>query len=220
MIRSSVHTLMAMKTLDSSSFASRQKLSKYAKAFVVYVIFTIGASAQSQEMCYYPIKKESFEFSIIDITGIDKPDLRALLKDKEPAINCLATPGEAPTCSTPWNGKVYIQQCERNRICIQGMQDREGRQIDFRNQYGNGMLQFEYFNSKERAIGTYRCGQLEGLGVIIDQWYATTPELVGDRFERLTYKIDGQTRSYNAKRQWKIVYGSPISATSGSKGSF
>jgi len=143
-----------------------------------------------------------------------------LLKDKEPAINCLAIPGEAPTCATPWNGKVNIEQCDRNRICIQGMQDREGRQIDFRNQYGNGMLQFEYFNSKERAIGTYRCGQLEGLGVIIGQWYTTAPELVGNRFERLVYKIDEQSRSYNAKRQWKIVYGSPVSATSGSKGSF
>ncbi|MCP9905156.1 hypothetical protein KBY85_13570 [Cyanobium sp. BA5m-10] len=209
-----------MKLFDSPAIAIGQKLSKYIKNFAVYGVFAIGASAQSQEMCYYPVTKESFEFAIVDVTGINDPDLRALLKDKEPAINCLAVPGEAPTCTTPWNGKVYIEQCERNRICIQGMQDREGRQIDFRNQYGNGMLQFEYFNNKERAIGTYRCGQLEGLGVVIGQWYATTPELVGNRFERLTYKIDGQSRIYNAKRQWKIVYGLPVSATSGSKGSF
>jgi len=176
--------------------------------------------AQSQEMCRYPVLKEAHEFTVVDITGYDNPDLRSMLEGKSPTINCETSPGQSPTCTTPWGGKVYMNQCEANRICIQGIQDREGRLIDFRNQYGTGQLQFRYIGDRRNGFGVYACGQLEGLGVRMGEWFVLEPELVGDRFDKLTYKIGSETRSFNAKKQWRIIYGPPSSATGGNRGSF
>jgi hypothetical protein len=185
----------------------------------VAVVLAIPLAAQSQEMCRYPVEKEAYEFTIVDITGYDNPDIRSMLAGKTPTINCETSPGKSPTCATPWGGKVYMNQCGADTICIQGIQDREGRLIDFRNLYGTGQLQFAYFD-RRNGYGVYACGQLEGLGVRAGEWFVLEPQLVGDRFDKLTYKIGSETRAFNAKKQWRIIYGAPSSATAGNQGSF
>jgi len=190
------------------------------RVFAILVVLFVPLAAQSQEMCRYPIIAEAHDFTVVDITGYDNPDIKSMLEGKSPTINCQALPGKLPTCSTPWGGRVYIDQCESNRICIEAIQDREARMVDFRNLFRTGQLQFTYINDSKQGFGVYACGQPESLGVRIGEWVSLETELVGGMFNRLTYKIGTETRIFNAKKQWKVIYGAPSSVAAGNRGSF
>lgn len=171
--------------------------------------------AISREMCRYPIEKEVHEFTIVDITGLSNPNWNQLLKDKQPTIICASTSGDNPNCSTSWGGKVFFSGS--TGVEINGFEDKEGRLIDLRNQWGVGQLQFRL---RSGSYETYACGQIESMGVEIGEWFETQPELVGDRFSTLKYKVGSSSRSFNAKKQFKVIYGTPSSLTSGERGAF
>ncbi len=205
---------------EAANQRGRGRLTSSIRLIVALAAITAPLKSNSQEMCRYPILKEAHVFTITDTHGINSPDVKSLLAGRPPSIICEAVPGEAPTCSTPWGGKVYTSQCDAGRMCIQGMEDKQGRLVDFRNLYGNSMMQFPMFTDKRNGFGVYTCGQIEGLGVRIGEWYALEPELIGNMFSGLTYKIGADSRAYNATIQWRIIYGSPVSVNEGTKGIF
>ncbi len=206
-----------MNLFEQSTVLNKMRHIRHSALLIAAV--TIPVSAYSQEMCRYPVVKVSHEFTIVDFTGIQNPDFKSLLAGKSPTIICETAAGASPVCSTPWGGKVTIKQNSEVGVRVQSIQDREGQLIDFRNDYGISRIGFADFVN-ETKFAVHACGRLERMGMRTGEWYVLKPELLGRGFGNYRYKTAGVTRSYFAKRQSKIIFGPPISATEGTRGAF